>query len=487
MPNCANHEHLSNACPLRLCSSRLWGYAGTVISRTALASLALTTIAIAQPPPNYYITVDTSSPATLRNTLHAVIDDHQYFPYTSGGTDTWDILEDADEDSNNSGRVLDLYRNASYAKAGGGNSNYNREHTWPNSYGFPMPGGSNYPYTDCHQLFICNTSYNGLRDRRPFDNGNASWNERTTLFTNGLGGGSGTYPGNSNWRTNSSSPGGWEVWKDRKGDVARAMLYLDVRYEGGLHGGTGASEPDLRLTDNTTLITQSATGSNEAIAYMGKLSALLQWHAADPVDSKEIARNNAVYSYQGNRNPFIDNPSWVDCIYGNQCGTPSGARTPEVWINELHYDNVGQDINEFVEVAGRAGQSLNGWLLIAYDGASGNAYDYIHLRGTFPNQQANRGVLSFAFPGLQNGIDGLALVASNGVVLQLLSYEGTFVANNGAAQGLTSRNIGVIETSSTPIGFSLRLSGSGNAYEQFAWQPAFTNSAGAINTTQVFQ
>ncbi|MGK0303673.1 MAG: hypothetical protein ACI89X_004571, partial [Planctomycetota bacterium] len=122
--------------------------------RSALAILALTAATAAQASPTYYNTVNATSATTLRSTLHAVIDDHMRFPYTSGGTDTWDILEDADEDPSNSSRILDVYRNASFNKVGGGNSNYNREHVWPNSFGFPNDGGTNYPYTDCHHLFL---------------------------------------------------------------------------------------------------------------------------------------------------------------------------------------------------------------------------------------------------------------------------------------------------------------------------------------------
>ena len=58
----------------------------------------------------------------------------------------------------------------------------------------------------------------------------------------------GGYPGDSNWTSGDFTQGIWEVWSDRKGDMARAMMYMDVRYEGGQHGGTGANEPDLILT-----------------------------------------------------------------------------------------------------------------------------------------------------------------------------------------------------------------------------------------------
>lgn len=52
---------------------------------------------------------------------------------------------------------------------------------------------------------------------------------------------------------------------------------------------------------------------------MGKLSTLLEWHAADPVDDIELERNEVVYYYQGNRNPFIDYLEWVACIFENIC------------------------------------------------------------------------------------------------------------------------------------------------------------------------
>jgi hypothetical protein len=279
--------------------------------------------------------------------------------------------------------------------------------------------------------------------------------------------------------------GGWQTWGARKGDVARALFYLDVRYEGGTHGGTGASEPDLRLTDDLNLIASSATGSNVSIAYMGKLSTLLQWHLDDPVDTKEMARNNAVFAQQGNRNPFVDNPGWVQCLYQSLCVR---ERLAEVWINELHYDNTGVDVNEFVELAGPAGDNVHGWLLLAVDGATGRVYGKRVLGGTFPNQQNGIGTLSFPFPGLQDGApDGLALLTPTGVVMQFLAYEGTFTAQGGALQGRTARPITTSESSTTAIGTSLQLGGTGNNPSQFVWQASLTATPGARNTNQTFQ
>lgn len=262
----------------------------------------------------YYAGVDASTPATLRATLHEVIDDHQRYPYTSTATDTWDILEFADEDPLDPGRILDVYKNASYAKVGGGNTDYNREHTWPKSYGFPSDGSGNYPYTDTHMLFLSNGSYNSSRGNKPYADCSGSCAEYVTEVHGDSGGGSGVFPGNSNWANTSF----WQTWGDRKGDVARAVLYMDIRYEGGTHGVTGAAEPDLRLTDDPALIASSS--SNQSVAYMGLLSDLLSWHEQDPPDERERLRNEAVYSYQGNRNPFIDHPEWANCLYRNQCG-----------------------------------------------------------------------------------------------------------------------------------------------------------------------
>ncbi|MCB9878815.1 MAG: endonuclease [Planctomycetes bacterium] len=443
----------------------------------AAAVVALAPLAATQAPPGYYNSVDPTSAVTLRSTLHAVIDGHTKIPYTSGSTDTWDVLEQADQDPTNAGRILDLYKNAVYTKQGGGNTLYNREHTWPNSYGFPNDGATNLPYTDCHQLFLCDITYNGDRGNLYFDNGNSGWQEYTTLANAGHGGGSGTFPGNSDWRGSN----GWQVWSDRKGDVARALFYLDVRYEGG------GSEPDLILTDNTSLI--QTTGGNASVAYMGKLSVLLQWHQQDPPDQKEMTRNDVVHGFQGNRNPFIDHPEWADCIFGGVCTpTQPSGRQPERWINELHYDNAGTDVNEFVEVAGRAGERLDGWMLVGYDGSNGTAYKHLVLRGALPNQQNGFGTMSFAFVGLQNGNpDGIALVSPDGVVVQFLSYGGAFTAQNGAANGRQSVDIGVAESSTAPLGTSLRLSGSGSGYAAFTWQPSAASSAGSVNAGQTFQ
>ena len=295
------------------------------LRRLAPAALCLLTLslfalpAVAQPSATYYDTVDPTNATTLRQTLHDVIDDHTRFPYTASTTDTWDILNLADEDPNNMNNIIDIYKNASYTKIPGGVGAYNREHSWPKSYGFPNDGDDNSAYTDCHHLFVSDAGYNGSRSNKPFRNCDAACTEEPTDFNDGRGGGTGVYPGNSNWTTGSFTQGTWETWDGRKGDVARAMFYMDIRYEGGIHGITGFAEPDLIVTDNESLIDSGNTGSNESVAYMGMLSVLIQWHKDDPPDSRELWRTNVIETFQGNRNPFIDHPEWVSCLYENQC------------------------------------------------------------------------------------------------------------------------------------------------------------------------
>ena len=263
---------------------------------------------------SYYNRVNTSSPEQLRCSLNTVIRGHTVYPYSGGTTSTWNILEIADEDPNNSGRILDVYKNRSYLKgsdrAGTGSGvTYNREHTWPNSLGFSSTTGNlglpHAPYTDTHMLYLSDTQYNADRGNDPYANCTlaSGCGERVTEVNNGSGGGSGVYPGNSNW-TNGSS---FQTWGKRKGDMARAVMYMAIRYEGGQHPTTNQNEPDLELTDTRSLI----VGTSSSPAYMGLLADLLQWHQADPPDVAELARNQVIFSFQGNRNPFIDHPEWA--------------------------------------------------------------------------------------------------------------------------------------------------------------------------------
>ncbi len=170
---------------------------------------------------------------------------------------------------------------------------------------------------------------------------------------------------------------------------------------------------------------------------------------------------------------------------------PAGIVDGPVWINELHYDNVGGDVGEFIEVAGRTGTNLAGYTIFLYNGNGGGAYGQTNLSGIIPNLSNGFGAIAFNYPpdGLQNGApDGFALVKA-GVVVQFLSYEGTFVAVGGPANGMLSTDIGVSEPGSDPVGLSLRLTGNGATAAAFVWNnpnAAFPATPGAINQGQTF-
>ena len=94
-----------------------------------------------------------------------------------------------------------------------------------------------------------------------------------------------------------------------------------------MNGAPGALEPQLIVTDDRDLIyagRSSGSTTSSTTSYMGLKSTLVQWHNEDPPDALEQARNELIYSWQGNRNPFIDHPEWVACLYATPpvCGGP---------------------------------------------------------------------------------------------------------------------------------------------------------------------
>ncbi|HVS31663.1 MAG TPA: choice-of-anchor X domain-containing protein [Thermoanaerobaculia bacterium] len=168
-------------------------------------------------------------------------------------------------------------------------------------------------------------------------------------------------------------------------------------------------------------------------------------------------------------------------------GVGSGA---PVFINEIHYDNTGEDVDEMIEIAGPAGTDLSGYSLILYNGASTSRapYNTRTLTGVIPDQMNGFGTAAFFYPvnGIQNGSpDGMALVGPGGLI-QFLSYEGTFTAVGGPADGMTSVSIGVSEDGTEPIGQSLQLTGSGTHYGDFTWSGPVTATPSAVNIGQTF-
>ena len=431
-------------------------------------------LVFAQPSPGYYSTVDESTPQTLKNSLHNIIKDHTKIPYTSSSTDTWDVLELAGEDVDNSSRIIALYKNSAYTKVGGGNNNYNREHSWPKSYGFPNDGSGNYPYTDMHHLFLANSSYNSSRSNKPFDICVSGCTEKPTDVNNGRGG-----VGQSNFtKTNV-----WDVWQSRQGDVARALFYMAVRYEGGIHGITGRSEPDLELTDDQNLISASQTGSNESLAYMGLLSVLITWHNSDAVDIYEHQHNEAVESGQGNRNPFVDHPEWVECVFELVCngggadttapnapsnftGTaPSVGNIALDWYNNSESDLAGYNVYRST-TSGSGFAKLNTTLIMFSNYADTNvvAATTYYYKTTATDNSGNESTFSTEIAVTAASSAGNELI--NGVTITSLAD------NKGGQKNFTM----TVPAAATNLTFNMS-GGTGDAdlYVKFGSAPTLTN------------
>lgn len=227
-------------------------------------------------PGSYYDSATGKTGEALKTALHNIIDDHTEISYSA----VWEALKETDEDPNNTNNVILLYTGRSQSKStnGGNPDQWNREHVWAKSHG--DFGTSMGPGTDLHHLRPTDVSVNGARGNKDFDNGGSPQGEAPDTYTD-----------------NDS----WEPRDEVKGDVARMIFYMDVRYEGD------SGELDLEVNDRV---------SNGSAPYHGKRSTLIEWHNLDPVDDLERQRNDIIYhDYQHNRNPFIDHPEWVEEIW----------------------------------------------------------------------------------------------------------------------------------------------------------------------------
>jgi len=240
----------------------------------------------ADPPPGYYAAAEGKRGLALRQALHGIVRNHRVIPYASGAQlDTSDALRVLDQDPANSGNVVGIYSRLSRSKASFGlAAGWNREHLWCNGYGIESREPA---YSDLHNLRAEDMTVNSDRGNKYFDESNPSDPE----YAN---------PAGAEALLSSTDSDSWEPPEFVKGDIARAMFYMAVRYM-----GDAAGEPALTLTDAIGQIT--ASGSS-----MGRHTVLVHWHLQDPVDAAEAGRNDAIYrDYQRNRNPFVDRPEWV--------------------------------------------------------------------------------------------------------------------------------------------------------------------------------
>jgi endonuclease I len=255
----------------------------------------LLSVSLTAQPAGYYNSASGLTGSALQQSLHDIIDNHVERTYG----DLWTDLQSTDKKSD--GKVWDMYSDKpsgtpAYTyifvtnQCGNYNSEgdcYNREHSFPKSWFndlTPM-------YTDLFHLYPTDGYVNGVRGNYPF----GETNSPTWTSTNGSKLGNSSYPGYTGIV--------FEPVDGYKGDFARSYFYMAVRYFGEDSGWTGSAMVD----------------GAQPVAWAIKM--LMEWDLADPVSAKETDRNNAVYAIQGNRNPFIDNTTFANRIWGTESGT----------------------------------------------------------------------------------------------------------------------------------------------------------------------
>lgn len=270
------------------------------------ALLLISNLLSAQPS-NYYLLAHKKSDDSLKFELNQIIKNHTEFTYTSSSPDVWDILKHTDRDTANANNVILLYsgRSIDAAQEYNNAAGWSREHVWAKSRGdFGTENGAG---TDVHHLRPADVSVNSIRNNRNFD----TCITCISIIDNGF---------------NTGSKRDANLWTFEppdavKGDVARMLFYMAVRYEGE------GSEPDLELT-NTLL------NNTDQSPLQARLSTLLHWNRIDSVSDWERNRNNIIDSfYQHNRNPFIDNPELAEYLWGDSIGI--------IWMPELSDTTIG--------------------------------------------------------------------------------------------------------------------------------------------------
>jgi endonuclease I len=258
--------------------------------------------------PGYYNSANGLSGASLKTALSTIITNgHQDKGYS--GLWTGYKTTDIDKNYENDGSILDIYSEKPvgtdpYKYTPGTNqcgtysvegNCYNREHIVPQSLfneASPM-------VSDIHFIRATDGKVNGMRSNYPFGK------VGTATFTSK----NGSKLGNS---TSSGYSGTvFEPIDEFKGDVARMIFYFVTRYQSKLSS----------FSSGNMLGSSTFPGLQT-----WELNVLLAWHNQDPVSQAEINRNNASYTFQGNRNPFIDNSNYVNLIWGS--GSTGGGTTP---------------------------------------------------------------------------------------------------------------------------------------------------------------
>ncbi|MFA6598611.1 MAG: endonuclease [Ignavibacteriaceae bacterium] len=293
-------------------------------------------------------------------------------------------------------------------------SSFSREHSWCQSW---MPtkdtvGFENRAeYSDQHHLFPTNQKYaNGVRNNHPEG-------IVTTVTSSYL---------LCKYGQNAAGETVFEPRNSHKGDFARALLYMSVRYNG------------INGYDWTFNHLNAVTLPDSLHEAPQDLSLLLQWSKDDPPDAWETARNNYIETVQGNRNPFVDHPEWVNYINFNDLTklTPTYSVEPTNYVTNLAVGNLSTssfDITWTNAVMGT--QAPSGYLLEIFSGnddyfipADGSSYaddtDLSDTRGVV--NITNSGTITYSFSGLTAGAT---------YYIRVFSYNGTTTSTNYKIDG----------------------------------------------------
>ena len=250
----------------------------------------------AQIPPGYYDPANGKTGVALEAALHNIIKGHTvvsyssipgFFPATDAkpGSVVWDMYSDVP-----GGTPPYVYHYNMGQECGnysGEGDCYNREHSWPKSWFNDVPPMN----SDMFHIYPTDGYVNGKRNNYPYGTvSSASWTSQ-----NGCKLGTCTWPGYSGTV--------FEPLDEYKGDFARTYFYMSTRYY--------TEDASWNVTDMT----------NKSQLQPWALQMMLHWCSVDPVSTKEVSRNNAVYGIQHNRNPFIDHPEFASLIWGNPVGT----------------------------------------------------------------------------------------------------------------------------------------------------------------------
>ena len=288
--------------------------------------ILLSSFAFAQIPSNYYDTANGLTGFTLKTKLRDIVTaghvartyDQLYdgvgITGSQGYIDTHsDVMTSSGNQYENDGTILDMYsENPTGADPYNFTHNvenstsqqmaesdcYNREHLVPQSSfseAFPMR-------SDIHHVIPTDCRVNNFRGSLPFGNvATANW---TSL--NGSKRGSSGVTGYSGVM--------FEPIDEFKGDIARALLYFAVRYQDDVDTFTSFDMFD---------------GTEDQVFESWAINVLLDWHNnVDPVDQRERDRNNEAYKFQGNANPFVDHPEYVNMIWTSSATDTEAPSTP---------------------------------------------------------------------------------------------------------------------------------------------------------------